>query len=77
MKPETVELLLKIISDRANWWTEKAIQLRAQPDKGVLYGDAMGEMSAYQNVESILMYALNDDLEALCQFDYYGKEKEN
>ena len=77
MKPETVELLLKIISDRANWWTEKAIQLRAQSDNGVLYGDAMGEMSAYQNVESILMYALNDDLEALRQFDYYGKEKED
>ena len=77
MKPETIELLLKIISDRANWWTEKAIQLRAQSDNGVLYGDAMGEMSAYQNVESILMYALNDDIKALRQFDYYGKEKED
>ncbi len=76
MKPETVELLLKIISDRANWWTEKAIQLRTQSDNNVLYGDAMGEMSAYQNVEAILMYALNDDLEALRQFDYYGKRED-
>lgn len=75
MKPETVELLLKIISDRANWWTEKAIKMRAQSDNSVLYGDAMGEMSAYQNVESMLMYALNDDIEALRQFDYYGEEQ--
>lgn len=75
MKPETVELLLKIISDRANWWTEKAIQMRAQNGNEVIRGNAMGEMSAYQNVESMLMYALNDDLEALRQFDYYGEEK--
>ena len=74
MEPETIELLLKIISDRANWWTERAIQMRAQSGNEVLRGDAMGEMSAYQNVESMLMYALNDDLEALRQFDYYGKE---
>lgn len=74
MKPETVELLLKIIGDRANWWTKKAIQMRAQSGSGVLCGDAMGEMSAYQNVEAMLMYALNDDLEALRQFDYYGEE---
>ena len=73
MKPETVELLLKIISDRANWWTEKAIQMRAQDGNEVIRGNAMGEMSAYQNVESMLMYALNDDIEALRQFDYYGE----
>lgn len=75
MKPETVALLLKIISDRANWWTEKAIQMRAQNGNDVTRGNAMGEMSAYQNVESMLMYALNDDIEALRQFDYYGEEK--
>lgn len=75
MKPETIELLLKIISDRTNWWTEKAIQMRAQNGNEVIRGNAMGEMSAYQNVESILMYALNDDLEALRQFDYYGEEE--
>lgn len=73
MKPETVVLLLKIISDRANWWTEKAIQMRAQNGNEVIRGNAMGEMSAYQNVESMLMYALNDDIEALSQFDYYGE----
>ena len=66
---------MKIITDRANWWTEKVIQLRAQPGNEVLRGDAMGEMSAYQNVESMLMYAFNDDLEALRQFDYYGEDK--
>lgn len=75
MKPETVELLLKIISDRANWWTEKAIQMRAQDGNEIIRGNAMGEMSAYQNVESMLMYAFNDDIEALSQFDYYGEEK--
>lgn len=74
MKPETVELLLKIISDRANWWTEKAIQMRARDGNEVIRGNAYGEMSAYQSVESMLMYALNDDLETLRQFDYYGKE---
>lgn len=74
MKPETVELLLKIIGDRANWWTKKAIQMRAQNGNEVIRGNAMGEMSAYQNVESMLMYALNDDLEALRQFDYYGED---
>ena len=75
MKPETIELLLKIISDRANWWAEKAIQMRAQDGNEVIRGNAMGEMSAYQNVESMLMYALNDDIEALSQFDYYREEK--
>lgn len=74
MKPETVELFLKIISDRANWWTEKAIQMRAQNGNEVIRGNAMGEMSAYQNVEAMLMYALNNDLETLRQFDYYGEE---
>lgn len=73
MKPETIELLLKIISDRANWWTKKAIQMRAQNGNEVIRGNAMGEMSAYQNVESMLMYALNDDIEALSQFDYYDE----
>ena len=71
MKPETVELLLKIISD---WWAEKAIQMRAQTGNEVIRGNAYGEMSAYQSVESMLMYALNDDLETLRQFDYYGEE---
>lgn len=75
MEPETIELLLKIISDRANWWAKKAIQMRAQSGNGVLCGDAMGEMSAYQNVEAMLMYALNDDIEALRQFDYYEEEE--
>lgn len=75
MKPETVELLLKIISDRANWWTEKAIQMRARNGNEVTLSNAIGEMSAYQNVESMLMYALNDNIEALSQFDYYGEEK--
>lgn len=75
MKPETVTLLLKIISDRANWWTKKAIQMRAQNGNEVIRGSAMGEMSAYQNIESMLMYALNDDIKALNQFDYYGEEE--
>ena len=74
MKPETVELLLKIISDRANWWAKHAIAMKANNTDPVIRGDAMGEMSAYQNVESMLMYALNDDLDALRQFDYYGED---
>lgn len=59
MKPETVELLLKIISDRANWWAKRNDYATA---------------GTYGTVLDMLMYALDDNIECLRQFDYYGEE---
>lgn len=56
MKNENMALLRKILSDRCHYYFAR--------------GDA-GLGSFYENVLCMLDYALDDDTEALKQFDYF------
>lgn len=59
MKPETAKLLKKMLMDRINYY------------------DSVGDLATggtYATVYDMLIYALDDNIECLRQFDYFGKE---
>lgn len=59
MEPKTAKLLKKIIMDRINYY------------------DSVGDLSTggtYATVYDMIIYALDNNIECLKQFDYFGKE---
>lgn len=60
MKPEIAKLLKKMLMDRINYY------------------DSVGDLATggtYATVYDMLIYALDDNIECLRQFDYFGEEE--
>ncbi len=60
MTDTALELLLKLYTDRANWY-------------GKQYPNYYTEASCYGNALDMLVMAINNDIEGLRQFDYFGE----
>lgn len=65
-KNETaLEMCLRMLRERAEYWYKTS-------DDDYEAGISVG----YETAASMLEYAMRDDIECLCQFDYYHEDKE-